>query len=283
MATEFARAVRRFRERLTPAEAGLIAGGRRRSPGLRREELGRLAGISVDYVNRIEQGRATAPSPQVVEALCRALRLDAAEREQLFGLAGLRAPGRGTVPGHLTPGVQRLLDRLSGTPVAVFDAAWNLLLANDLWLALAGGPPDRNVARMHFLGDPPQVHQTAEDNAAFEAAIVGDLRAARARYPADAGLRALTDELLAGSETFATLWERGDSGTHTASRKTVNHPVVGPMELDCDVLTAPGSDVRIVAYTAAPYSEAESRLALLDVIGREQLARRMVLPGPMHG
>ncbi|MBM2623318.1 helix-turn-helix domain-containing protein [Actinoplanes sp. LDG1-06] len=268
MTTEFARAVRRFRERLTPAEAGLMAGGRRRSPGLRREELGRLAGISVDYVNRLEQGRATAPSPQVVEALCRALRLDAAERENLFELAGLRAPGRGTVPGHLTPGVQRLLDRLSGTPVAVFDAAWNLLVANDLWLALAGGPPDRNVARVHFLGDVAvRVHHTAEDLAAFEAATVADLRAAAARYPADAGLRDLIAELRAASPTFAALWDCAPAGTHASSRKTVVHPQVGAMELDCDVLTVPGSDVRIVAYTAAPDSEAASRLALLEVLG----------------
>ncbi|MBU2666796.1 helix-turn-helix transcriptional regulator [Actinoplanes bogorensis] len=269
MATEFARAVRRFRERLTPAEVGLIAGGRRRSPGLRREELGRLAGISVDYVNRLEQGRATAPSPQVVEALCRALRLDAAERERLFGLAGLQAPGRGTVPGHLTPGVQRLLDRLSGTPVAVYDAAWNLISANDLWTALSGGLLERNVARQHFLGVAPSVYESAADVAAFEAALAADLRAAQARYPADAELRDLVDDLCAGSAVFAALWESAVTGTHTASRKTIDHPAVGRMELDCDVLTVPGSDIRIVAYTAAQGSEAASRLALLDVLGAQ--------------
>src|ERR1700719_2637471 len=113
---EFGRAVRRWRDRVQPAAAGVPVGGRRRAAGLRREELAGLAGISVDYLTRLEQGRATSPSSQVVEALARALRLFDAERELLFRLAGLAAPGRDLVSTRIPPSVQRLLDRLAHTP-----------------------------------------------------------------------------------------------------------------------------------------------------------------------
>src|SRR4051812_14982945 len=138
--TEFGRTVRLWRDRVSPEAAGLPGGGHRRAAGLRREELALLAGISVDYITRLEQGRAANPSEQVVEALGRALRVSAAEREHLFQVAGLVPPGRGMVPTHITPGVHRMLDRLAGTPVAVYDAAWNLLLANPLYAALLGDP-----------------------------------------------------------------------------------------------------------------------------------------------
>jgi transcriptional regulator with XRE-family HTH domain len=124
---EFGHAVRRWRDRVSPEAAGLPAGGRRRAAGLRREELAQLAGVSVDYVTRLEQGRASHPAAQVVEALARALRLAGTERAHLFRLAGLAPPGPDTVPAHITPGVQRLLDRMTGTPVAVYDASWTLL------------------------------------------------------------------------------------------------------------------------------------------------------------
>src|SRR5690348_9547793 len=120
MATaEFGRAVRRWRDQVSPEAAGLPVGGHRRAAGLRREELAMLAGISVDYVTRLEQGRASNPSSQVVEALARALRLSGGERAHLFRLAGLVPPGPETVSGYITPSVQRLLDRFTGVPVAV--------------------------------------------------------------------------------------------------------------------------------------------------------------------
>ena len=131
--TEFGHAVRRWRDRVSPAAAGLPLGGHRRADGLRREELAQLAGISVDYVTRLEQGRARNPSEQVVEALGRALRVSGSERDHLFHLAGLVPPGHGTVPAYITPSVQRMLDRLTATPVAVFDAAFTQLLANPLY------------------------------------------------------------------------------------------------------------------------------------------------------
>jgi hypothetical protein len=276
---EFGRAMRRWRDRATPGAAGLPAGGHRRAAGLRREELALLAGISVDYVTRLEQGRATTPSGQVVEALARALRLDTAERAHLFTLAGLAAPGRGTVPCHITPGVQRLLDRLAGTPVSVCDAAWNMIVANPLWAALQGDLAGlsgfrRNVVWRHFFDPPGHVELTREQHAEFGVAVVADLRAAAARYPADVRLRELIAELRAGSESFAEFWAAGAIGPHTSSRKLIHHPQVGTMELDCDVLTVPGSDLRIVAYSAEPGTEAADRLALLAVVGQQTFAGR---------
>ncbi|WP_030184264.1 helix-turn-helix domain-containing protein, partial [Streptomyces sp. NRRL S-813] len=165
--TEFGQAVRRWRDRVSPEAAGLPLGGHRRTPGLRREELSQLSGISVDYITRLEQGRATKPSEQVVEALARALRLSGPERAHLFRLGGLQPPGPERVPTHLTPSVQRVLDRLTGTPVAVYDAAWTLLVANPPYAALMGDPSgwrghQRNGVWRNFLGLSDRVRHTPQ-------------------------------------------------------------------------------------------------------------------------
>jgi transcriptional regulator with XRE-family HTH domain len=277
MATEFGRAVKRWRDRVTPQAAGLPAGGQRRAAGLRREELALLAGISVDYVTRLEQGRAASPSAQVVEALARALRLGGPERAHLYLLAGLAAPGRGTVPQHVTASVQRLLDRLDGTPVAVFDAVWTLITANRMWSALMGDwtllrGDERNVIWRHFVEPSDQVAFSAEQASAFEDAMVADLHTAAARYPDDPRLTRMVADLRARNVRFATLWAAGAVGAHESAHKTVRNPRVGPLELDCDVLSVAGSDLRIVAYTAEPGSAAADGLALLAVIGTQALA-----------
>ncbi|MBL1088017.1 MULTISPECIES: helix-turn-helix transcriptional regulator [Streptomyces] len=271
--TEFGRTVRRWRDRASPEAAGLPGGGHRRAAGLRREELAMLAGISVDYVTRLEQGRATHPSEQVVEALGRALRLSGAEREHLFHVAGLVPPGQGTVPGYITPSVHRMLDRLTGAPVAVSDASWTLLLANPLYTALMGERQgrERNGAWRAFLGSGGRVRHTAQSRRALETAVVADLRAAVRRYPADQRLRQLIAELRANSDRFAELWDSGAVGRHEASRKTIDHPQVGTMTLDCDLLSVAGSDLRIMIYTAEPGTEDAERLELLAVLGTQTM------------
>jgi transcriptional regulator with XRE-family HTH domain len=271
---EFGEAVRRWRDRIDPQEAGLPAGGRRRAGGLRREELSQLAGISVDYVTRLEQGRAVHPSAQVVEALARALRLAPAERAHLFQLAGLARPGRQTVPEHITPSVQRMLDRLAATPVAVYDATWTLLTANPPYAALMGDPSgwrgkERNSVWRHFLGPGSRARMTDGERAAFEAALVADLRAAAAEYPADPRLARLLTELRTGSARFAELWDAGVVGRHEAARKTIEHPQVGPIELDCDILTVEGTGLHVMIYTAEPGTVHADNLALTAVIGTQ--------------
>ena len=273
-ATEFGHTVRRWRDRVSPEAAGLPTGGTRRAAGLRREELALLAGISVDYVTRLEQGRAAHPSEQVVEALARALRLSGTERGHLFTVAGLVPPGRGPVPGSLTPSVQRILDRLNGTPVAVFDAAWTLLLANPLYVALMGEwhGDDRNAVWRTFLGSGSRVRHTPESRRALETGHVAELRAAASRYPADQQVRRLVAELRAHSARFAELWASATPvGRTEASRKTVDHPRVGPLTLDCDVLSVTGGDQRIMIYTAVPDTPDAERLALLAVLGPQSL------------
>ncbi|MFE2427007.1 helix-turn-helix domain-containing protein [Streptomyces sp. NPDC059373] len=275
-ATEFGQAVRRWRDRVPPETAGLAAGGHRRAAGLRREELALLAGISVDYVTRLEQGRATNPSAQVVEALARALRLSVDERAHLFRMAGLVPPGPETVPAYITPSVHRLLDRLAGTAVGVFDAAWTLLLANPLYAALMGDPSgwhgnERNGVWRNFLGPAGRALHTPEEQRAFEAGLVADLRATVGRYPADQHLRRLVAELRTNSGRFAELWDAGAVGRQEGTRKTIEHPQVGPVTLDCDVLSVAASDLRIMIYTAEPGTEDAERLALLAVLGTQTL------------
>ncbi|WP_327420498.1 helix-turn-helix transcriptional regulator [Streptomyces sp. NBC_01230] len=271
--TDFGRTVRRWRDRVSPEAAGLTAGGHRRAAGLRREELALLAGISVDYVTRLEQGRATNPSEQVVEALGRALRLSATEREHLFHVAGLVPPGQGTVPAYITPSVHRMLDRLTGTPVAVFDAAWTQLLANPLYTALMGERHgrERNGAWRAFLGSGDRVRYTAQSRGAMETAVVADLRTTSGRYPDDQQLRRLVAELRTNSERFAELWDAGALGRHEAASKTIDHPQVGSLTLDCDVLSVAGSDLRIMIYTAEPGTQDAERLELLAVLGTQTL------------
>ena len=277
---ELGAALRAWRDRLAPADAGLPDHGARRAPGLRREELALLAGMSADYITRLEQGRASAPSVQVLTALARALRLTGAEREHLFVLAGQPVPGPGIMPAHITPGLQRLLDQLSGIPVCVHDAAFTLLAWNPLWAALVGDPAgwhgrERNVLWRHFTGTPGRVTHTPEDEPRFEASAVADLRAAAARYPRDTGLQDLVAGLHAASPRFAQLWDGRDVGTHERDHKTVHHPELGPITVDCDVLAAVGSDLRVVAFTAAPGSADADKLRLLSVLGTQDFARRM--------
>jgi len=273
---EFGQAVRRWRDRASPEAAGLPAGRYRRAAGLRREELAQLAGISVDYVTRLEQGRASGPSAQVVDALARALRLSGTERTHLFRLAGLVPPGPQTVPTHITPSVQRILDRMAGTPVAVYDAAWNLLVANPPYAALMGDPTrwhgyERNGVWRYFHGVSTRVQHTPDARDPFELAMVADLRAAAGRYPTDQALRRLIDELHAHSDRFAELWDTGAVGHHETSHKTIDHPHVGAVALDCDVLSVAGGDLRVMIYTAEPGTEDAERLALLTVLGTQTL------------
>ncbi|WP_330281259.1 helix-turn-helix transcriptional regulator [Streptomyces sp. NBC_00588] len=279
-ATELGKALRRWRDRVSPQAAGLPAGGHRRASGLRREELALLAGISVDYVTRLEQGRAANPSGQVVEALSRALRLSGDERTYLYGLAELVPPGPDVVPQFITPSVQRLLDRLVDTPVAVSDAAMTLLLANPMYSALMGDFSglrgfERNGVWRNFLGRPTRVRHTPEEQRAFHAGLVAELRATSARYPADRQLRRMIGELRSQSAEFAELWDAGVVGRLDASHKTIEHPQVGLVTLDCDLLRVEENDLHILVYSAEPGTEAAEKLELISVLGTQSLVDRI--------
>lgn len=266
--------LRAWRDRLAPADAGITPGRSRRAPGLRREELAALAGLSVDYVVRLEQDRAKHPSPQVISAIARALHLDVAERDHLYRAAGLRPPADGRISTHIPPGVQRLVARLGDNPLAVFTADWDLLTWNPLWSALHGDPiamppAERNLARAIF-GDgearrylrPSNSENGAEQ---FEAAVAADLRTASMAYPTDQGLRTLIGDLRKTSVAFERHWQRAEVGAHATDRKTITHPDVGSITLDCDVLTLPGSDLRLIVYSAPASSADAEKLDFLSV------------------
>ncbi|MEV4619179.1 helix-turn-helix transcriptional regulator [Asanoa sp. NPDC049573] len=277
-AWEFGRTVRRWRDRAAPETVGLPVGRRRRAAGLRREELAAIAGISAEYVTRLEQGRATAPSAQVVEALARALRLSHAERDLLYQLAGHAAPGPGIVPSRLTPSVQRLLDRLAHTPVVVYDATWTLVLANAPYDALMGATSawrgiERNAIWRNLLGPASRVVHTAREQADHEARLVADLRLTASRYPADRSLRRLVSDLAAQSTRFAELWDSDipPPPPDPSKRKTIEHPAVGRITLDCDTLVVALDDLRITVYTAEPGTDDADRLALALVLGTQTL------------
>jgi transcriptional regulator with XRE-family HTH domain len=243
---------------------------------LRREELAGLAGLSVDYLVRLEQGRATNPSPETLGALARALRLTTLERDMLYGIAGTSPPRPGAVPNHVPPGVQRMVDRLADTPVAIFSAVWTIIQWNELFAALQGDPSEwegmnRNLVWRHFAGDGSRVRHGGEAQEVYERELVADLRLALIKYPDDRELKALIDFLRADSTTFHSLWNRFEAVPRSSARKTTTHPSVGELTLDCEVLTVTGSDLRIIVFTAAPGTSDAANLDLLRVIGVQDL------------
>ncbi|MGI5223930.1 helix-turn-helix domain-containing protein [Actinoallomurus sp. CA-142502] len=278
--TSLGATIRLWRDRLSPATVGLPAGRVRRATGLRREELADLAGVSVDYVVRLEQGRATTPSAQVAAALARALQLSRTERDHLYRLAGLQPPRDDLISDHIPPGMQRVLTRLGDRPVAVFAADWRLLWWNRVWAALLGdpsltAPEQRNLVRVRFpvashpgrIAAWPVVAENAENDDASDLAIAADLRRASARYPEDPRLRDLIRQTLDGNPRFADLWHSGAVGGHAEYRKTIHHPTIGEIVVDCDVLADSDTDLKIVIYTTVPGSEDETKVDLARVAG----------------
>jgi transcriptional regulator with XRE-family HTH domain len=268
--------LRAWRGRLQPGDVGLPAAGRRRTRGLRREELASLAGISVDYLIRLEQGRARTPSATVLAALARALRLEPDERDHLYLLAGHAAPRRTHISSHVTPGLHRLVDRLADIPVAVFDAAWTIILWNPTWAALMGDPSqlsgrDRNLIWRAFTGASTRVSKAPQDASAFQEFAVADLRRVIGNYPDDTRAQQMISDLRRTSARFDELWQRHIVVQPDTGPKTIQHPEIGPITLDCDVLTAAGTDLRIVVYTANPSMPDAENLDLIRVLGLQRL------------
>jgi len=228
-----------------------------------------LAGLSVDYVVRLEQGRARHPSAAVLSSLARALRLSEEERDHLFRIGGVAIPSVSTIPRHIPPGVQHIVDRLAEVPVAVFSAAWDALLVNDLWLTLFDGPPlggrDANLMWREFAAGTSRVRHTREGVLEYRQALVADARVAAARYPDDVALASLIADLRRVSLEFERSWRSATIAAHRESRKTVESPLVGEITFDCDVLSAPSSDLRLVVYTVVPGSPDADKLDLLRV------------------
>lgn len=275
---ELASFLRSRRERITPADVGLPVGPRRRTPGLRREEVARLAYISTEYYTRLEQARGPHPSREVLSGLARALRLTDAERDHLHHLAGA-PPLPPTGPTReVRQSILDLLHRLPQAAATVMSASFEVLAWNDLAAALledfsATPRRDRNLVRRVFLGPHPHGQRLygLSDVDAFAHTATLRLRATAARYPGDPELADLVAELLDRSEDFARLWNTHDVTTEPTLRKTFQHRLVGPVTVNCDVLHIHDDDQQLVIYTAVPGSPSEEALRLLSVVGTQRM------------
>jgi hypothetical protein len=225
---------------------------------------------------QLERGRASAPSPDVLTALARALRLTEAEREHLFQLAGQLVPAEKRIRTTLPHSVRRLVEQLSASPAAVCDVGWNPIAWNAMWSAAIGDPlerPDRerNIAWRHFTGLHTRVVRARIEQREFEEAVVADLRSSLGRYPDDQRLAQLIADLREASARFRSLWQARRVGVYEQERKTIDHPQVGALQVDCDILTTHRNDLRVVVYTAAPGSRSAKALEELTATCADKL------------
>ncbi|MFD8377842.1 helix-turn-helix domain-containing protein [Streptomyces sp. NPDC059679] len=267
--------LRARRGRVAPEHVGIAGGGRRRVRGLRREELAQLAGISVDYYVRLEQGRATQPSPEVLDALARALGLDAAERKHLATLTGTR--GGPPPEARVSPLLRQILDAMAPVPAYVTNHRLDVLAWNDLGGELIGGLADpgrrdHNQARYFFL-DPASrtVFPEWEDRAAES---VGQLRVSAGRYPDDAELATLITDLSTHSADFRRVWATGEVVMCGAGRKRLRHPEAGLLTLDYETLHVPATpgETGLVMHVFGAEEgsrEAAALARLATAVGRE--------------
>ncbi|GAA2774119.1 helix-turn-helix transcriptional regulator [Streptomyces rameus] len=277
--TELADFLRRGRARLEPSDVGLAPGARRRTPGLRREEVALLAGMSVDYYTRLEQSRGPRPSRQMLTALARALRLTDDERDHLFHLVGEQPPRRDPASAHVRPGLLLVLDRVYDSPAQVVTDCGTVLAQNALARALIGDvlarpPRERNLTRRFFLDPAARELFPPEDHPARARDHVAHLRAVAAARPDDPEPAALVAELRAASEEFARLWDTHEVSLRHPATKRFLHPVVGLLEVDCEVLLSHEDHHHLVLHTARPGTESHDRLQLLRVVGLQDMAPR---------
>lgn len=261
------------RSRITPAQAGIPAyGGTRRVPGLKREEVAMLAGVSTEYYARLERGNLRGVSESVLESLARTLQLDEAERAHLLDLARAAAPSRAAgarrSQAKVRPSVEQILTGMTGTPAYVRNSRMDILAANSLCFALYGDilSPDvlpLNLARFMFLDPRSQEFFLEWDAVADDLAAA--LRAEAGRSPHDRALSALIGDLATGSTEFATRWARHNVRFHRTARKTLHNPLVGDIELTGDSLELPGDGLTLIAYTAEPGSHAQEQLNFLTI------------------
>ncbi|MFI9842894.1 helix-turn-helix transcriptional regulator [Nonomuraea sp. NPDC051941] len=280
--SELGNFLRAHRARVTPAEAGLTAGpGLRRTPGLRREELATLAGVSIDYYTRLERGKETRPSPSVVDALARALLLDEREHEHLRDLAACAArpaPEPSSPPSRsVQSGIKLLLESLRPNPAHVVSRTMDVLACNPSGMRLFAGMEkwpvaQRNVVRYVFLHpDAPELFDDWDEQIR---ACVGRLRALAGTEPDAPDLAELVDELLSKSPEFARLWERYDVRAHTQGRKTFHHPDVGDLTLGYQSMQLEGTPGhRLVAYYAEPGTPGYDAMVLLDLAASEHASK----------
>jgi transcriptional regulator with XRE-family HTH domain len=268
--------LRRRREALQPEDVGLARGARRRTSGLRREEVALLASMSTDYYSRIEQQRGPQPSESMLAAIARALRLTQDERDHLFRLAGHTPPPRTVRSDHVSPALMRVLDRLD-TPAQVVTDLGETLAQNEMALALLGDQTRysglaRALVYRWFTDPAARAWYVEEDHDKLTRTYVAGLRIALARHPDDERALAIVAGLHAASPEFTALWDEHDVGAQIGDAKRIAHPQVGPIEVQCQRLAAESEAQILLVYTVTPGTEDAEKLRLLSVIGDQEFA-----------
>lgn len=268
--------LRRHRQALHPADVGPAVGRRRRAVGLRREEVAALAAMSTDYYTRLEQKRAPKPSEQMLESLARALRLSSDERDYLFRIAGRNPPESASAAAHVAPPLLRVLDRLNDTPAVIMSNLCVALVQNRMADALFGdrrrytGPARSEIYRW-FTDASERLRYCETDRDRQSRAMVAQLRDVYGSMGPRSQAGELVRALRKASPEFEDIWDRHEVGKRFVDYKTIIHPQLGPIELDCQALFNEDRSQLLLVYTAAPGSESHEKLQLLAAQGQEQL------------
>ncbi|MEZ0364579.1 helix-turn-helix transcriptional regulator [Mycobacterium sp. pUA109] len=269
--------LRRRRASLQPEDVGLPRGPRRRTEGLRREEAAALCHMSTDYYSRLERERGPRPSEQMIASIAQGLHLSLDERDHLFRLAGHNPPTRGAAPDHISPGMLRIIDRLSDTPAEIVTELAETLRQTPLGIALTGDTtgytgPARSLGFRWFTDPTTRNLYAPEDHCLLSRMFVSGLREAVTLRGPDSRAAQYADLLLARSAEFRSLWDDHEVGVRPSSVKRFVHPEVGLLELHCQMLLDPEQSHRLLVYTAVPGTESYDKLQLLSVLGDQTLA-----------
>jgi transcriptional regulator with XRE-family HTH domain len=262
---------------LQPEDVGLPRGQRRRTAGLRREEVAGLCHMSTDYYTRLERERGPHPSAQMIASISQGLHLSLDERDHLFRLAGHQPPARGSSSEHVSPGLLRIFDRLGDTPAEIVTEVGETLRQTPLSVALVGDAmrytgPARSRGYRWFTDPSARAVHVAEDHAHISRMYAAGLRALLAERGPRSRAAQLTGLLLAESAEFRTLWETHEVGIRPDEVKRYQHPEVGRLEVNCQTLIDPDQAHRLMVYTAVPGTDSHDKLQVLAVIGAQPLS-----------
>ncbi|MFB6394434.1 helix-turn-helix transcriptional regulator [Polymorphospora lycopeni] len=268
--------LRRRRESLQPEDVGLPRGQRRRTTGLRREEVATLCHISTDYYSRLERERGPHPSEQMIASIAQGLHLSLDERDHLFRLAGHNPPTRGATSEHISPGLLRIFDRLADTPAEIVTELGETLRQTPLGVALTGDltryqGPARSIGYRWFTDPATRALYHPDDHALHSRVFASGLRRTVTLRGPDSWAAHLQRLLLDRSEEFRTVWSEHEIGVRYNGVKRFMHPEIGALELTCQILLDPDQAHSLLVYTAVPGSESYEKMQLLSVIGTQHI------------
>lgn len=269
--------LRHRRESLQPEDVGMHRGPRRRTGGLRREEVAVLSHMSTDYYARLERGTGPQPSEQMLAAIAQGLHLSLSERDHVFRLAGHNPPARGTSSEHVSPGLLRIFDRLTDTPAEMITELGETLRQTPTGVALVGDASTRrsdarSIGYRWFTEPDARAPYPADEQAVLSRVYAAGLRQLITLLGPESRAADLAERLLASSSEFAEVWALHEVGLRPPEVKRFLHPEVGALELNCQTLVDPDQSHLLLVYAASPGSESHEKLQLLVVIGAQTLA-----------